>query len=398
MGQARLAKGIWRDLGGGWRKVYDPMTQETLSVARKPIRWRAAVWGVLLSIPACYWNAWQPTGALYSMIFSTMGCLIALILVNRLLHSFAPRLVFATSDLVVIFGMVSVASAIGGEWAFLNMQYVHHFAAYQSQDPENYQFMLKILPDSMYFKDPDLIKDFVAGGQGYGYFLTKLDLWLPKILMWTLLYGMITISLLCINSLMRDAWLRKERLSFPIIQLPVAMMEENGRGPLWRSRPMWIAFGIMFTIDMLNGFHYLYPNLPNIPTKTWFDLGDIFKEAPLNALRDTPISLYPFLAALGLFMPSNLLFSVIFFFITRKVVLVAMATYGIDAGKYGGGYFTPSIPYFTEQTWGAVIGLFVSAIWLSRRHLKQVWSEIRSGAGAEDGGVPHRYVFLLLML
>ncbi|MCW5946076.1 MAG: hypothetical protein KIT74_03515 [Fimbriimonadales bacterium] len=364
----------------------------------KPVRLRAVLWGLGFCIPVCYWNAWQPTGTIYSLLFSTMAALIVLVAINAFLHRVAPKIAFTTPDMVVIFAIVSVASAISGEWTFLNMQYVHVFAGYSHLDPLYEQQFLKALPESMYFHDPALLNDYIAGGNDRFYFLSRLDIWLPKILMWVLLYGMITISLLCLNSIMRDAWLRKERLSYPIIQLPVAMIENSGRGPLWKSKAMWIAFGIMFAIDMLNGFAYLYPNLPSVPVKEAFNFNTVFTELPWRAMGSTPIAIYPFLAAMALLVPSDLLFSVIFFFVVRKLTLVACAMFGLEGGTFAGGFLRPEAPYFTEQTWGAIIGLFATAMWVARSHLKQVWSDIKSGARASDGGIPHRLAFGILIV
>ena len=325
-----------------------------------------------------------------------MAALIVLVAINGLLHKLAPSQAFTTADMVVIFGIFSVASAISAEWTFTNMNYVHVFAGFIDRDPAYKEFYLPNLPKTMYFSDPDQVRDYIAGGNGFWYFLSRIDLWLPKIGMWTLLYGSITIALLCVNSLMRDAWLRRERLSFPMVQLPVAMMENDGRGPLWRNRTMWIAFALMFSIDMLNGFHYLYPNLPSIPVKEQFhDLRNIFTEQPLHSMGFTPISLYPFIAALALFMPSDLLFSVVFFFLARKFILVALASYGIQSDTFGGGFLSPAPPYFTEQTWGAIIGLFATAMWIARSYLREVWRDIKTGAAAGDGGISHRTAFLI---
>lgn len=368
-------------------------------IKRAPtIRARAIFWAILLCFPVCYWNAWQPTGTIYSLIFSTMAALIVLVAVNALLHKFAPKHAFTTADMVIIFGFVSVASAISGEWTFLNMQYVHVFASNAQREPLYRDVFLEHIPPTMYFTDINQIRDYVAGGNGFWYFLSRLDLWLPKILMWTLLYGAITISLLCVNSLMRDAWLRRERLSFPIVQLPVAMMEEDGKGPLWRSKTMWIAFILMFAIDILNGLHYLFPNLPSIPTKQYLDLRNIFPDPPINAIGSTPIALYPFLAALGLFMPSGLLFSIIFFFFVRKTIQIILATYGFEGGTFAGGHLVPEPPYFTEQTWGALIGLFVTAMWIARKYLHEVWKDIRENNPAKDGGISHRTAFVVFII
>lgn len=360
---------------------------------------RSVFWGLLLCLPVCYWNMWQHTGTMYSLIFSTMGALIVLVGANALLHRLAPKAAFTTAEMVVIFGIVSVASAISGEWMFLNMTYVHVFAGFTDREPSYAQHFLPNLPEFLYFKDPDQINDYIAGGNGFWYFLTRFDIWAPKIAMWTLLYGAITISLLSVNMLMRDAWLRRERLSFPIIQLPVAMMENDGRGPLWKSRIMWISFAVMFTVDILNGLNYLYPNLPAIPTKELVhDLREVFTEQPLRSMGFTPISIYPFIVAIALFMPGDLLFSVVFFFLVRKVILIVLAMYGYPGDSFSGGFLTPAPPYFTEQTWGAIIGLFTTAVWISRRYLREVWADIVSGAPAADGGASHRFSAILFVV
>ncbi len=376
----------------------EPLRADESPSKPNPIRVRAIVWGFLFCFPVCFWNAWQPVGTIYSLLFSTMSALIVLVLINQLLHRFHPKLAFTTADMIVIFGIVSVASAISGEWTFLNMQYNHVFAGFKEREPLYDAVFLKHLPESMYFLDPEGVQDYIAGGHGYWYFLSKFDIWLPKILLWTLLYGCITVGLLSINSIMRDAWLRQERLSFPLVQLPVAMMEQDGRGPIWRSKAFWIAFGVMFFIDMLNGFQYLHPNLPSIPVKTWTNLRDFFPDQPWASLGFMPLALYPFLAALAIFVPSDLLFSVIFFFLARKATMVIMAQYGIEGGAFTGGHLSPAPPYFSEQTWGAVIGLLATAVWVARRHIKQVWKDILTGAKPSDNGLPHRTAFFIFLL
>jgi hypothetical protein len=56
----------------------------------------------------------------------------------------------------------------------------------------------------------------------------------------------------------------------------------------------------------------------------------------------------------------------------------------------------PSAPYFSEQSWGAFLGLFTSAMWLARPHLRQVWEDIWSGR-REEGQLSYRFLFLLLV-
>ncbi|MCL6623055.1 MAG: hypothetical protein K6T17_00375 [Fimbriimonadales bacterium] len=365
---------------------------------RRVITLRAIAGGVLCCIPVTYWNAWQPVGTIYSLLFSTMGMLIVLVFINHILHRFNSRWAFTSQEMIVMYGMFSVASAISGEWTFLNTQYIHVYSAFKDRDPLYSQIFLKYIPEEFYFLDGSQLRDYVAGGFSRTYFLTRLDIWLPRILMWTLLYGLITVALLCVNYLMRDAWLRRERLSYPLIQLPVALMEDDGRGGLWKSKLFWGGFFVMLAIDLLNGFQFLYPNLPSIPVKQWIDLGTLFPDQPWASLGYTPLALYPFIAALALFMPSDLLFSVIVFFILRKLMVVTTAAYGMERGTFGGGFLIPEAPYLTEQSWGAIFGLFATALWVARGYLREVAQKILAGTPAEDGGISHRTAFILFLL
>lgn len=167
---------------------------------------------------------------------------------------------------------------------------------------------------------------------------------------------------------------------------------------MWRSKAMWIAFAVMFSIDILNGLNYLYPNIPAIPVKQFFDIRDFFKEPPLSNIGQFPLAIYPFMAAIGIFVPSDLLFSMVLFFLLRKATHVAFATYGIPQSTFSGTAITPGPPYFDEQTWGGAFALFFGVMYMSRDYLRRVWSDIKTGAKADDGGIPHRWAFIGLLL
>jgi hypothetical protein len=65
---------------------------------------------------------------------------------------------------------------------------------------------------------------------------------------------------------------------------------------------------------------------------------------------------------------------------------------------FSGTFAAPGPPYWDEQSWGAIMALFMGAIWFSKGYLKGVWADIRSGAKAEDGGLTHRWAFVGLLV
>ena len=81
----------------------------------------------------------------------------------------------------------------------------------------------------------------------------------------------------------------------------------------------------------------------------------------------------------------------IFFFFFRKGQQVIAASYGHSQGVFGGGWLVPSPPYFSEQSWGAFLGLFLTALWIARGYLREVWRDIWRGSGQDPTVRSHRW-------
>ncbi len=375
-------------------------TDETTPVPKmKSIRARAIV-SALVALPfvaiAC---TSQHVSSIFSLMVPPISALIFLLILNWPLRKRYPKLAFSQTDLIVFFAILSAGGSICGEFTLITQPTSFSYPFHMRSDATYQNQLGKYVPNAFAIKDLSVVKEFEGGGKGWQLVVQKLPALLPK---WIALAGImlsVVFAMLCINSLMRGAWCDRERLTFPLIQLPVAMAEGGGGSGMWKSKHMWIAFGVMFAIDMLNGFQYLYPNLPQIPVKDWFIIDRMLKDPPWSNIGDFRISLYPFMAAIGLFMPNDMLLSFVVFFLMRKATHVVLAANGIPQSTFSGTGISPGAPYFDEQTWGAVLGLFLGAIWASKTYLKEVWRDIKSGRkGTEDDGVAHRTAFIGLIL
>lgn len=361
------------------------------------VRFRAIAVGFMLLPPLVYACANAQISAMFSLLVAPVGAMLLLAALNVPIRKFVPKAALNTADLVVIWAVLSVGCAAGSEWAWVEHSAMHMHAIDQKTNATIKKYFVGELPDWLAIKDPSKVQDITSGGHGFGYVASKMPLFLPLYLGWGGMFVAICLACYCVNSLMRGAWCKTERLTFPLIQLPVALTEEGGGGPMWRSKHMWIAFAVMFSIDILNGLNYLYPNLPHIPMKDLADLRDLSKEPPWNQIGYFPISIFPFMSAIAVFMPNDLVFSLVFFFLLRKASHVILASYGYPQGTFAGTYISPGPPYFDEQTWGGVLAMFLGALWVSRSYLKGVWRAILSGSRDEDRGLTHRWAFLLLL-
>lgn len=361
------------------------------------VRFRAILYGFVLCVPVAISVTGFHQSNIFSLMVAPVSALILAVLLNAVLLRVAPKWAFDRTDLTIVFVIVSVAASIGCEWSLVSHVAIDVHAVNRDINPASKDYFLKYLPDWLIVKDPKQVADIQGGGHGWQYVLGKMPLYFPKYVAWFGLFGSICFAMLCINSLMRGAWCRRERLTFPLIQLPVALTE-SGPGSMWRSKPMWIAFGIMFAIDMLNGFNYLFPNVPSIPVKMYVDVQNLFKDPPLSNMGSFPIAIYPFMAAIGLFMPSDMLLSFVVFFLLRSATHIVLASQGIPQATFSGTAIAPGPPYFDEQTWGGIFAMFLGALWVSKDYLKDVWRQIRSGEREPDGGITHRWAFIGLIV
>ena len=355
--------------------------------------------GLLLIPLCCYWAQDQVIDRIFSLMVPPLALTIVLALLNQLVRRALPKLALNGREIAVVYAMLTIACAMSGEWMDMVGPASYGFAIYSEQNPRYGTYILPYVHDWFFFRDPKPLKEFAEGGKNFAYFASHLYLWWPKIGAWTLLLTLVTTAMLCISALLKDQWVHKERLAFPLVQLPIALTEESGPGqtPLWKSKLFWGAFAVVFGIDMLNGLSFLYPQLPHFNIRFIGDFNKAFVSPPWNQTGWTPIGIFPYLSALGFLMPTDLLFSLLVFFFVRKAQQIIAYSIGNEQGTFGGGGLTPSPPYFSEQSWGAFLGLFISALWLARPHLKLLWRQISTGERDPGGGLPARFLFVLLL-
>lgn len=351
---------------------------------------------LLLGMILLPFNAWWAADGMGDVIFSLIApplcSLMAVALLNLPLRRFLPRHALSGGELALFYVFLSAGTVMASEWMLINNQYIHTYALYADRNPWDKEHILPNLPDWFYFKDAAALEDYRRGGFGIAHFIGRLGVWAKPIAAWTTLFGLLCGAMLCINTLMRDQWCRRERLSFPLIQVPVLLTRPES--PAWKSKYLWCAFAVMFAIDILNGLAFLYPNVPSLNVRYLVSrLTDVLPwtdNMPWTPIGWTSITIIPYMSAIGIFMPTDLLFSCVFFFFVRKGSQVLLASYGYEQGVFGGGGLIPSAPYFSEQTWGAFFGLFIGAVMAARPYLGELWRAIKAGTRLTPGEMPPR--------
>ena len=346
----------------------------TTTVQERPrmVTGRAVLLALLLMPFNAYWiismevmrYSGHPTTI--SLFFNVVFILTVLLGLNALLKRFLPRLALYPGELLTVYIMLALSSAIcGHDMIEVLMPLLAH--AYYFARPENSWAadILPHIPRWLTVSDPQALSEFYLG-TGSLYSPHNLRAWMGPVFWWTFFLSLLCFLMLCMNTLLRRQWTESEKLSYPLVMLPLEMV--NPRTQLFKTKLFWYGFGIAALLEVWNGLSYLYPSLPMLPLKNSGaaqNLQTYFTTTPWNAIGWTPVAIYPFGIALGMLLPVDLLFSAWFFtWFWRMERVFGAATGYADI---------PGFPYVEEQSFGAYIGLAVFALWTSRKHFIRIW-------------------------
>ncbi len=226
--------------------------------------------------------------------------------------------------------------------------------------------------------------------------------WVVPMAMWGVFVALMFTAFLCLAVILRRQWADNEKLSFPLVQLPLEMLggkvtsggNTGGEGESFLKNPLtWIGFALPAFVFGFNGLHQWIPSIPDIATD--IDIGAYMTTPPWNGIGF--LHLYLSFAAVGFFylLPTDLLFSLWFFFLFTK---------GEEVVATGLGYEPEAMPMYPcklfegYQVMGCYVVLVAFMVWSARPHLKRVWqaaTNLRRQPDGEDRDevLPYRVAF-----
>jgi hypothetical protein len=327
-------------------------------------------------IQAIHWNQ-------QSLKLGPVFLLTLLIGLNAVLRVLRRRWGLRKSELALIYGMWMVATAIGG----IGMVQFHvtGLPAPFYEEFRDYTKFRPLVPPLLGPRDPEVARLFYQGNTTL-YSERILRAWLPVVLFWSGFLLLIAWTMLCINALIRRPWMDGERLTFPLVQLPLEMVRGDGAAPggtsFWKNPLMWAGFLLAGSVESVNSLNYLYPALPFLPVKaTRFET--VLTGPPWNGMGMLAVAFYPFAIGIAFLLTLDVSFSCWFFYLMTKAEL-AMAT---AAGwrEPGGLVSLGRAPYISEQGAGAFIGLALFALWTARKPLAAAWRSALRGEPRRPG-------------
>jgi len=363
------------------------LTQERRASAEthdelRPPAWRAIVIGAVLVPAGVFFGAYAyliVQALLWGQTSIEQGSVFTLLLLtgaSALLGRVWRRLRLQQHELLVVYVMSNLAVCLSGVGfvAFLvhTMAAGHYFAT-----PENgWRELLGDLPAWFGPQNERIVKDFYEA-TGSLYRWDTVREWALPLTYWGAVILLVVGASVCLTSLLGKQWVERERLTFPLVQLPLEMADTKPGAWFWRSRGMWLGFaaaGLLESVDFVN---YLCPAVPTVWLKAR-SLNALLTEPPWNGLRPFSVAFFPFMIGIGFLLTLETSLSCWFFYLLGKLENVVCIALGFRGA--GRGSALSRLPLLHEQGSGAMLALMVAALWIARR---PIWEALH-GRGGED--------------
>lgn len=289
--------------------------------------------------------------------------LLLLSLLRPLLQRSVPRLAPNRAQMFLIYSMLTVAVILSGLYHV--RAFLPHLVAmqYWAKEGSPMAAYARQLPDWYAPHDRQAIKDYYEGSAPGGH--TPWRVWLLPLGCWSVFFIVLFLGIFSLVTLVRKQWLINEKLSFPLLTIPLALTSDDWSryGSLKSRRALFLAgFGVAALFNGINILHILVPSIP----APGFDIpiGAAFTQRPWEVFRSTRILFMLETIGIGYFVPLDVSFSTWFFYFLTRFIAV---------GGSMAGYDRPGFPFLQEQSAGGAIAMGMLLLWGLRRAFAESW-------------------------
>jgi hypothetical protein len=368
----------------------DESTDISRATQMSPVRW-AVVCSIALPliVANCGWiaNSEMRTGVT-EMTISTLFIGVTFILFLVTLANLAMRRLAGQSralnqaELMAVYAMLAISSSVAGigNFGFLAPFLVRAFEDTGAHNP--FTEFHHLLPYYIGPRDPTVVKAFFEGHSHLAATVI-LKAWAIPLAFWGFLFLVLMGTTLCLAVIVRQRWEEEEHLPFPIVALPLEMCREGA--PLYRNRLMWLGFAIPCVIYSLDSFASIFPSLPSLPINAANDVGPLLP-FPFNGVGSFILKINPAAIGIGYLIDTDVLFSLWFFYLVKKmenVIGVVAGLRDVTPGTMSDG--TNQFPFTNYQAIGAWLALAVITVWGGREYYSAYLRRaLRGGRADED--------------
>jgi hypothetical protein len=362
-------------------------------VERLPRKWVLYGLGALLLIFNAYFGtyAYVVVQALLwgqtALQRGPVNLLFFLVIVNIVILRIAKKHALSQQELAILYAMICIgtcSSGYGFTQILINHMPAPFYESYATGGSKFKDYIWPNVPTWLVPQDKVALNNFFRGNSSL-YDPNNWHAWVIPILTWSAFIVAIFWTLLCATTLVRKQWVEEERLTFPLVLLPLEMTERGGNNPFWRNKWMWIGFIVAGLLESTNFLNFLYPALPSLPIKARAGSNEIsllLTTRPWNTMGMITLSFYPCIIGIGYLISLDVSFSCWSLYLGGKLLTALCAAAGLTDGGSGP---TNRLPYLREQGLGAFVGIALFSAWASRRALREAWREMEKPTGKDKG-------------
>lgn len=221
--------------------------------------------------------------------------------------------------------------------------------------------------------------------------------WWTPLSRWLILVGALWLMMICLSALVRKQWADQERLAFPLVQFPLEVLRDTGRGPsawFFGNRLVWLGAGLVLLVHVINGLHAYYPSMPGIPTSGSMD--SVLVDRPWAAAVPVRFNVYFSVIGFGYLLSSEVAAGFWFSMMLMKAQAVLLSLVGYEGTSAWGGAITE---IGDREQMGALLMVAGMLLWSLRGALASAFRRILvASPSGDDGGEPLSYRFAALGL
>ena len=360
-----------------------PATGDVRETAAAPVTARAVVLGAVLVLVLVITNPYLAFIVDYwtvgsgAILNGPVAALFLLVLANGLIRRLWPARAFSRTELLFAYAIaiipVSLAQAGGLPYIAATTTLPVYMAT-----PENgwATLVLPHLPAWLQLSDPVYATWFWEGApRGAG---VPWQAWRQPLLGWGAFTCALVAALFCLSALVRKDWIEGQRLTFPIVDVPLAITgdaaEPSFRTSLLNNRLFWLGFAVPALYLVSDWLNLVYPSFPTVRLHD-IEVGRFFAGMPLpwSALSDFYISIIFPVIGISYLVPTQVSLSLWLFYVVYQIHMLVWAAFGVP--PYGGG--ASSIQPHTFASFmevGGAIALCGVILYKSRKAFVAAWA------------------------
>jgi hypothetical protein len=313
------------------------------------------------------------------------------VVANGVVARLRPKLALTRAEVLIIYCIVTIAAGI----IVVHNPYALPLAAYPYYHTRVEAVwestVLPYVPTWLHPRNPEQIPWFWEGLPA-GTPLPWGD-WVVPVAAWGGFAVALTVAMLCLGALMRKDWIERQRLTFPLTEIPLALTGESDHptlgGSLFASKTFWLGFGVSALVTAMVSLGDIFPALP--APVLFFPVGQSFARAslPLSALSEMVVRIAPATIGVLCLVPREVSFSLWFFYALFYVFLLVCGSFGLPPqGTQGAGSFNPHA-FADFAGAGGFVVLSAMVLYQSRTAFRAgLWSLLRRSREERDPVAP----------